>query len=80
VPVGYLFEGAPGGYEDTPGSQGSNALLQLLGTREGQTLIDAFTRITDVEIRRGFTGLIDRVATLIDSMPPRPTRSRPKMK
>jgi transcriptional regulator with XRE-family HTH domain len=79
VPVAYLFEGAPGGYEDTPGSQASDALLHLLGTREGQTLIGAFARITDVEIRRGFTGLIDRVATLIDSRPPRPKRSRPKL-
>jgi transcriptional regulator with XRE-family HTH domain len=79
VPVAYLFEGAPDGYEGTPGSQTSNALLQLLGTREGQTLLDAFGRITDVEIRRGFTGLIDRVAALIDSKPPRPKRSRPKI-
>jgi transcriptional regulator with XRE-family HTH domain len=80
VPVAYLFEGAPDGYESTPASQTSNTLLQLLGTREGQTLIDAFARITDVEIRRYFTGLLDRVATLIDSQPRSPKRSRLKMK
>ena len=79
VPVAYLFEGAPGGYEGTPGSRASNTLLELLGTREGQTLIDAFARITDIDIRRNFIGLIDRVATLIDSRPPRPKKSRPKI-
>ena len=79
VPVAYLFEGAPGGYESMTESQASNALLELLGTREGRTLIDAFARITDVDIRRSFIGLIERVATLIDNRPPRPKRSRPKM-
>ncbi len=80
VPVAYLFEGAPGGYEGTLGSETSNALLQLLGTRDGQILIGGFSRVTDVDIRRNFAGLIDRVAALIDSRSLKRKRSRSKMK
>jgi hypothetical protein len=40
------------------GAQTSNTLLKLLGTRKGQSLVDNFARITDVDIRRDFVGLI----------------------
>jgi transcriptional regulator with XRE-family HTH domain len=77
VPASYFYEGAPGGYEGAIGTKTSNALLELLGTREGQSLVGAFSRITDVDIRRGFVGLIEKVATLIDNRPQKPKRSRP---
>jgi transcriptional regulator with XRE-family HTH domain len=80
VPVSYFYEGAPGGYEGVPGAKSSNTLLELLGTREGQALVGAFSRITDVDIRRNFVGLIEKVATLIDNRPQKPKRSRPKKK
>src|SRR5882757_3712868 len=75
VPASFFFDGAPGGWEGEASSQTSPALLQLLGTREGQMLINSFVRITDAEIRRSFVCLIERTATLIDSKPPKPGRS-----
>jgi transcriptional regulator with XRE-family HTH domain len=80
VPVSDLFEGAPGGWQGANTSQTSNTLLELLGTREGQSLVANFARITDVDIRRGFVGLIEKVAALGDNRPPKPKRSGPKKK
>jgi transcriptional regulator with XRE-family HTH domain len=80
VPASFFFDGAPGGWEGEASSQTSPALLELLGTREGQILINSFVRITDAEIRRSFVCLIDRTATLIDSKLPKPGRSSPKSK
>jgi transcriptional regulator with XRE-family HTH domain len=80
VPAAYFFEGAPGGWEGDPSSQTSLAALELLATREGKHLIAAFGRITDPKIRHGFVSLIEKVATLVDSKPPPPKRSRPKKK
>jgi transcriptional regulator with XRE-family HTH domain len=52
VPAAYLFEGAPGGWEPagigddrTPGT-----FLVVPGTRDGQFLAGAFSRIPDVKI------------------------------
>jgi transcriptional regulator with XRE-family HTH domain len=78
VPASYFYEGAPGGWEGAIGSKTSNSLLELLGTREGQNLVGAFSRVTDVDIRRDFVGLIEKVATLIDNRLRTPKRSRPK--
>jgi len=76
VPANFFFEGAPGGWEGESSSQTSPALLELLGTREGQILINSFVRIRDAEIRRSFVSLIEKAATLIDSTPPpKPKRS-----
>jgi transcriptional regulator with XRE-family HTH domain len=80
VPASFFFDGAPGGWEGEASSQTSPALLELLGTREGQILINSFIRITDAEIRRSLVCLIDRTATLIDSKPPKPGRSSPRSK
>jgi transcriptional regulator with XRE-family HTH domain len=80
VPAKFFFEGAPGGWEGETSSHTSPALLELLGTREGQILIDSFVRITDAEIRRSFVCLIEKAATLIDNKPPRPKRSSPRPK
>jgi transcriptional regulator with XRE-family HTH domain len=80
VPASFFFDGAPGGWEGESSSQTSSALLELLGTREGQILINSFVRITDAEIRRSFICLIEKAATLIDSKPPKPKRRSPKPK
>jgi transcriptional regulator with XRE-family HTH domain len=80
VPASFFFDGAPGGWEDESSGQTSPALLELLGTREGQILINSFVRITDAEIRRSFICLIEKAATLIDSKPPKPRRSSPRPK
>jgi transcriptional regulator with XRE-family HTH domain len=80
VPASFFFDGAPGGWEGEASSHTSPALLELLGTREGQILVSAFVRISDAEIRRSFVHLIEKVATLIDSKPPKPGRSSPKPK
>jgi transcriptional regulator with XRE-family HTH domain len=80
VPASFFFDGAPGGWEGESTGQTSPALLDLLGMREGQILINSFVRITDAEIRRSFVCLIEKAATLIDSKPPKPKRSSPKPK
>jgi transcriptional regulator with XRE-family HTH domain len=80
VPASFFFDGAPDGWEGESNSQNSPALLELLGTREGQILINSFVRITDAEIRRSFVCLIEKAATLIDSKPPKPKRSSPRPK
>jgi transcriptional regulator with XRE-family HTH domain len=80
VPASYFFEGAPGGWEGgEPTHRTSDALVELLGTREGQTLVNCFRRIPDPEVRRSFVALIEGVTGLIDSRP-KPKRSRPKPK
>jgi transcriptional regulator with XRE-family HTH domain len=80
VPASFFFDGAPGGWEGETSSQTSPALLALLGTRDGQILVNSFVRITDAEIRRSFVCLIEKAATLIDSTPPKPKRSGPRPK
>ena len=78
VPASYFFEGAPGGWEGGEiHNRTSGALVQLLGTREGQTLVNCFTDIPDPEIRRSFVALIEGVTALIDS---RSKSKRPRSK
>jgi transcriptional regulator with XRE-family HTH domain len=54
VPAAYFVEGAPGGWEPagTGGDRTSNTFLEFLGTRDGQSLVEAFSRIPDVKLRR----------------------------
>jgi len=84
VPAKFFFDGAPGGWEGETTSHTSPALLELLGTRDGQILINSFVRITDAEIRRSFVCLVEKTATLIDITQPKPKRSsarpRPRKK
>jgi transcriptional regulator with XRE-family HTH domain len=80
VPASFFFDGAPGGWQSEASSHTSPALLELLGTREGQILLNSFVRITDAEIRRSFLCLIEKAAMLIDSKPPKPRRSSPRPK
>lgn len=78
VPASYFFEGAPGGWEGGEAShRTSDALVGLLGSREGQTLVNCFRRIEDPDIRRSFVALIEGVTALIES---RPKSKRPKPK
>ena len=80
VPASYFFEGAPGGWEGGETStRTSDALVELLGTREGHTLVNCFRRIPDPEIRHSFVALIEGVTTLIEGRP-KQKRPRPKPK
>jgi transcriptional regulator with XRE-family HTH domain len=80
VPVAFFFEGAPGGWEGAAGDRTTNAFLDFLGTRDGQALIMSFAKIQDVTLRRSIVDLVERVADLGGSEPPKVRRSRPKRK
>ena len=82
VPAAYFFEGAPGGWE--PAGAGSertaNTFLEFLGTRDGQALVGSFSKIPDVKLRRSVVDLVERLAAIGKSDPPKPRRARPKRK
>jgi transcriptional regulator with XRE-family HTH domain len=82
VPVAYFFEGAPGGWEPAgPGSQRTaNTFLEFLGTRDGQSLVGSFSTIRDVKLQRSIVDLVERLAEIGKSDPPKPRRARPKRK
>src|SRR3954454_253109 len=78
VPASYFFEGAPGGWEGSEATyRTSETFVELLGTREGQVLVNCFRRIPDPEVRRSFVALMEGVTALIESRP-KAKRSRPK--
>ena len=52
VPASYFFEGAPGGWETGEGGRAANTFLELLGTRDGQSLVLSFSKIVDAKLRR----------------------------
>jgi transcriptional regulator with XRE-family HTH domain len=82
VPVAYFFEGAPGGWEPagTGSDRTANTFLEFLGTRDGQALVGSFSKIVDVRLRRSIVDLVERLAVITDSGPPKPRRARPKRK
>jgi transcriptional regulator with XRE-family HTH domain len=80
VPVAFFFEGAPGGWEGAAGDRTTNAFLDFLGTRDGQALVISFAKIQDVTLRRSIVDLVQRLAGLAGSEPPKVRRSRPKRK
>jgi transcriptional regulator with XRE-family HTH domain len=82
VPAAYFFEGAPGGWEPagTGGDRTTNTFLEFLGTRDGQSLIASFSIIPDVQLRRSVVDLIERLAAIGKSDPPKPGRARPRRK
>jgi transcriptional regulator with XRE-family HTH domain len=82
VPAAYFFEGAPGGWEPAGdgGGQTANAFLEFLGTRDGQSLVGSFSTIRDVKLRRSIVDLVERLAEIGKSDPPRPRRVKPKRK
>jgi transcriptional regulator with XRE-family HTH domain len=63
VPASYFFEGAPGGWEPagTGGDRTPNTFLKFLGTRDGQSLVESFSRISDVGLRRSVVDLVERL-------------------
>jgi transcriptional regulator with XRE-family HTH domain len=78
VPVAFFFEGAPDGWEGAGGDRTANAFLDFLGTRDGQALVMSFAKIEDITLRRSIVDLVDRLACLGGSDPPKAPRSRPK--
>jgi transcriptional regulator with XRE-family HTH domain len=80
VPVAYFFDGAPGGWEGVGGDRKTSSFLEFLGTRDGQALIVSFSEIQDAELRRSLVDLVQRLAAIGKSDPPRPRRARPKRK
>jgi transcriptional regulator with XRE-family HTH domain len=78
VPVAFFFDGAPDGWEGAAGDRTTNAFLDFLGTRDGQALVMSFAKIHDVTLRRSIVDLVDRLACLGGSDPPKVPRSRPK--
>src|SRR4051812_35228932 len=64
VPAAYFFEGAPGGWEPagTGGDRTPNTFLEFLGTRDGQSLVEAFSSISNVKLRRSVVDLLERLA------------------
>jgi transcriptional regulator with XRE-family HTH domain len=80
VPVAYFFDGAPGGWEGVGGDRKTSSFLEFLGTRDGQALIVSFSEIQDAELRRSLVDLVQRLAAISKSDPPRPRRARPKRK
>jgi transcriptional regulator with XRE-family HTH domain len=71
VPAAYFFEGAPGGWEPagTGGDRTSNTFLEFLGTRDGQSLVGAFSRIPDVKLRHSVVDIVERLAATGNSDP-----------
>jgi transcriptional regulator with XRE-family HTH domain len=80
VPTAYFFEGAPGGWEGVAGDRKENTFVEFLGTRDGQALIVSFSEIQDAELRRSVIDLVERLAAIGKSDPPRPRRAKPKRK
>ena len=82
VPAAYFFEGAPGGWEPAGagGDRTASTFLEFLGTRDGQSLVGSFSRIPDVKLRRSVVDLVERLAAMSKSDPPKPRRARPKRK
>jgi transcriptional regulator with XRE-family HTH domain len=78
VPVGYFFEGAPGGHDEGEREQTmTGSFLEFLGTRDGQSLIESFSKISDAKLRRSIIDLVERMASM-HTPPTTPTRARPK--
>jgi transcriptional regulator with XRE-family HTH domain len=82
APTAYFFEGAPGGWEPAGagGDRTASTFLEFLGTRDGQSLVGSFSRIPDVKLRRSVVDLVERLAAMSKSDPPKPRRARPKRK
>jgi transcriptional regulator with XRE-family HTH domain len=65
VPVAFLFEGGPAG---SPNAEGLTAapsptyVSDFLATSEGLSLTRAFTRISDVKLRRSIVDLVEQIA------------------
>jgi hypothetical protein len=47
---------------------------------DGQSIVVSFSKIPDVKLRRSVVDLVERLAAIGKSDPPRPRRARPKRK
>jgi transcriptional regulator with XRE-family HTH domain len=81
VPAAYFFEGAPGGWEPAGigGDPSSNTFLKFLGTRDGQALVESFSSISNVKLRRNVVDLLERLAVTARS-PATIRRGKPRRK
>jgi transcriptional regulator with XRE-family HTH domain len=63
VPAAYFVEGAPGAWQ--PAGIGEDRtlsiFLEVLGTRDGQSLVAAFSRISDSKLRRSVVDIDERL-------------------
>jgi transcriptional regulator with XRE-family HTH domain len=64
VPVGYFFEGAPGGAPALVGNadKTSSAIVAFISTTEGVRLNKAFGRVKDAKLRRHIIALVRALA------------------
>jgi len=58
----------------------ANTFLEFLGTRDGQSLVVSFTKIPDAKLRRNVIDLVEGLAAISKSDPPKPKRAKPKRK
>jgi hypothetical protein len=81
VPAAYFFEGAPGGWEPagSVGDRAPNTFLEVLSTRDGQSVMRAFSRISNVKLRRSVVDLLERLAATGNG-PATCGRGKPKRK
>jgi transcriptional regulator with XRE-family HTH domain len=77
VPAAYFFEGAPGGWEPAGpgGDRTANSFLEFLGTQDGQSLVGSFSTIRDIKLWRSIVDLVERLAAIGKSGPPKPRRA-----
>lgn len=62
VPVSFLFEGGPSGADGSAEGTSPTYVSDFLATSEGLALTRAFTRITDVKLRRNIVELVEQIA------------------
>ena len=62
APIPFFFEGAPAG-DALPGQPpSSDPLTDLMATRDGLALVEAFMRISNVQLRRRVVNLVEELA------------------
>jgi transcriptional regulator with XRE-family HTH domain len=62
VPVSFLFEGSPGSSTHFDEAPSPTYVADFLATAEGLALIRAFTRVSDIKLRRAIVDLVELIA------------------
>jgi hypothetical protein len=64
-------KGAPGGWQPagTGDDRTTNTFVDFLGTRDGQSLAGAFSKIPDTKLPRSVVDLVERVAAISNRSP-----------
>jgi transcriptional regulator with XRE-family HTH domain len=62
VPVAFLFEGAPGQFEDDGSAESSAFVSDFLATSDGLALTKAYMGIQNAKLRRSIVGLVKQIA------------------